>query len=137
MQRHDTAVALELALVRHKAATLLRLRDTDEIDDLVTGGADAVVDFTHPDAVMDNLEFCIDHGVHVVVGTTGFDDERLDQLRSWLDKAPKTGDSSIFGAGIPTFWAVGGFTPEELQATANAACGWWHHSLEATFDKID
>ncbi len=35
LQRHDTTVALELALVRHKAATLLRLRDADEIDDLV------------------------------------------------------------------------------------------------------
>jgi monovalent cation/hydrogen antiporter len=35
LQRHDTAVALELALVQHKAATLLRLRDADEIDDLV------------------------------------------------------------------------------------------------------
>ncbi|WIB01614.1 Na+/H+ antiporter [Curtobacterium sp. MCBA15_012] len=35
LQRHDSAVALELALVQHKAATLLRLRDADEIDDLV------------------------------------------------------------------------------------------------------
>ncbi|MBT2501053.1 Na+/H+ antiporter [Curtobacterium sp. ISL-83] len=35
LQRHDNAVALELALVQHKAATLLRLRDEDEIDDLV------------------------------------------------------------------------------------------------------
>ncbi|WIE77058.1 Na+/H+ antiporter [Curtobacterium sp. MCSS17_007] len=35
LQRHDATVALELALVRHKAATLLRLRDEDEIDDLV------------------------------------------------------------------------------------------------------
>ncbi len=35
LQRHDTAVALELELVRHKAATLLRMRDADEIDDLV------------------------------------------------------------------------------------------------------
>jgi len=63
----------------------------DEIDAVVTSGAEAVVDFTHPDAVMDNLEFCIDHGIHAVVGTTGFDDERLDELRGWLDKAPKTG----------------------------------------------
>jgi len=63
----------------------------DEIDDVVTRGADAVVDFTHPDAVMDNLEFCIDHGIHAVVGTTGFDEAKLDQLREWLDKAPKTG----------------------------------------------
>jgi 4-hydroxy-tetrahydrodipicolinate reductase len=63
----------------------------DEIDAVVTSGAEAVVDFTHPDAVMDNLEFCIDHGIHAVVGTTGFDDARLDELRGWLDRAPKTG----------------------------------------------
>jgi 4-hydroxy-tetrahydrodipicolinate reductase len=63
----------------------------DPIDDLVRNGAEAVVDFTHPDVVMDNLEFCIDHGIHAVVGTTGFDDARLDQLRGWLSGAPQTG----------------------------------------------
>ncbi|HEX6874459.1 MAG TPA: 4-hydroxy-tetrahydrodipicolinate reductase [Nocardioidaceae bacterium] len=66
--------------------------DADEsVDELVSSGAEAVVDFTHPDVVMDNLEFCIDHGIHAVVGTTGFDDERLDQLRAWLSGSPKTG----------------------------------------------
>jgi hypothetical protein len=59
-----------------------------------------------------------------------------NRIPEW-HRAPKTGDSSFFGLGVPTFWAEGGFTPEELQATANATCGWWHHSLEATFDKID
>ena len=49
------------------------------------------MDFTHPDAVMDNLEFCIDHGIHAVVGTTGFDDERLATVRGWLEASPKTG----------------------------------------------
>ena len=63
----------------------------DSVDDLVRAGAEAVVDFTHPDVVMDNLEFCIDHGIHAVVGTTGFDDRRLDQLRGWLSAAPSTG----------------------------------------------
>jgi 4-hydroxy-tetrahydrodipicolinate reductase len=63
----------------------------DEVDDLVRNGAEAVVDFTHPDVVMDNLEFCIDHGIHAVVGTTGFDEERLGQLRSWLESSPSTG----------------------------------------------
>ena len=43
-----------------------------------------IVDFTHPDAVMDNLSWCIDHGIHAVVGTTGFTDERLNQLRTSL-----------------------------------------------------
>ncbi len=63
----------------------------DELDALVEAAADVVVDFTHPDAVMDNLEFCIDHGIHAVVGTTGFDDSRLDTLRGWLDNASGTG----------------------------------------------
>jgi 4-hydroxy-tetrahydrodipicolinate reductase len=46
--------------------------------------AQVIVDFTHPDAVMDNLSWCVDHGVHAVVGTTGFTEERLDQLRAML-----------------------------------------------------
>ena len=63
----------------------------DSLEDLVPAGAQAVVDFTHPDAVMGNLEFCVAHGIHAVVGTTGFDDERLEQLRAWLDASPGTG----------------------------------------------
>jgi 4-hydroxy-tetrahydrodipicolinate reductase len=63
----------------------------DAIVDLVAAGARVVVDFTHPDVVMDNLEFCIGHGIHAVVGTTGFDDARLDTLRGWLADAPGTG----------------------------------------------
>jgi 4-hydroxy-tetrahydrodipicolinate reductase len=63
----------------------------DSLDDVVRNGAEVVVDFTHPDVVMDTLEFLVDHGIHAVVGTTGFDDERLDQLRGWLESSPRTG----------------------------------------------
>ncbi|AGB22837.1 dihydrodipicolinate reductase [Mycobacterium sp. JS623] len=45
---------------------------------------EVVIDFTHPDVVMDNLKFLIDNGIHAVVGTTGFTDERLSQVNSWL-----------------------------------------------------
>jgi 4-hydroxy-tetrahydrodipicolinate reductase len=61
------------------------------LEDLVDAGAEAVVDFTHPDVVMGSLEFCIEHGIHAVVGTTGFDDDRLDRLRTWLADSPQTG----------------------------------------------
>jgi 4-hydroxy-tetrahydrodipicolinate reductase len=63
----------------------------DDLQDLVTTGAEAVVDFTHPDVVMANLRFCVEHGIHAVVGTTGFDDSRLGQLRSWLEDSRETG----------------------------------------------
>jgi len=68
-----------------------RIDADDELDGLVSSGAQVVVDFTHPDVVMDNLEFCLDHGIHAVVGTTGFDDERLETLRRWLADAPGVG----------------------------------------------
>ena len=51
---------------------------------------DVVVDFTRPDVVLDNLRWCIDHGLDVVVGTSGFGDERLAQVRDWLAAAPGT-----------------------------------------------
>jgi 4-hydroxy-tetrahydrodipicolinate reductase len=50
--------------------------------------ADVVVDFTVPDVVMGNLAWCIEHGVHAVVGTTGFTDERLQSLRDQLAARP-------------------------------------------------
>ncbi len=63
----------------------------DAIEGLLDAGAEVVVDFTHPDVVMANLEFCIRHGIHAVVGTTGFDEERLGRLRDLLTDAPGTG----------------------------------------------
>src|ERR1700727_2192240 len=58
----------------------------DSLDALI--GSDVVVDFTHVAAVMDNLRWCVEHGLNVVVGTSGFGDERLAEVRSWLDAAP-------------------------------------------------
>jgi 4-hydroxy-tetrahydrodipicolinate reductase len=54
-------------------------------------GAQVVVDFTAPGAVMDNVRWCVEHGLHVVVGTTGFDDAKLGQVRDWLSAAPELG----------------------------------------------
>lgn len=63
----------------------------DSLDKLLDAGADVIVDFTTPDSVMGNLEFCIKHGIYCVVGTTGFDDDRYDQVRSWCAASQGTG----------------------------------------------
>ncbi|WP_081748586.1 4-hydroxy-tetrahydrodipicolinate reductase [Nocardiopsis sp. CNT312] len=55
--------------------------DTGDDRDRVLG-SDCVVDFTHPDAVMDHLEWLIGHGIHAVVGTSGFDEARLAKVRA-------------------------------------------------------
>lgn len=60
----------------------------DSLSALVDSDTEVVIDFTHPSVVMDNLKFLIDNGIHAVVGTTGFTDERLDQVRGWLAAKP-------------------------------------------------
>ena len=63
----------------------------DSIETIIKSGAEVVVDFTHPDSVMKNLEFAINNGIHVVVGTTGFDEGKLEKIKSWLSKNSKVG----------------------------------------------
>jgi 4-hydroxy-tetrahydrodipicolinate reductase len=63
----------------------------DPLTSLTDAGAQVVVDFTRPDAVMGTLEYAIGAGLHVVVGTTGFDAARLDQVRAWLGDRPDVG----------------------------------------------
>jgi 4-hydroxy-tetrahydrodipicolinate reductase len=60
----------------------------DPLTLFVDSQTDVIIDFTHPDVVMDNLKFLIDNGIHAVVGTTGFTDERLNQVNAWLARKP-------------------------------------------------
>jgi 4-hydroxy-tetrahydrodipicolinate reductase len=75
----------------HDLELVSRLGRQDSRQLLLDSGAEAVVDFTHPTAVMDNLDFCVQHGIHAVVGTTGFDDQKLATLTRWLEAAPHVG----------------------------------------------
>jgi 4-hydroxy-tetrahydrodipicolinate reductase len=63
----------------------------DSLSLLTDGDTEVVIDFTHPDVVMDNLKFLIDNGIHAVVGTTGFTAQRLDLIRGWLAASAGTG----------------------------------------------
>ncbi|MEU8629823.1 4-hydroxy-tetrahydrodipicolinate reductase [Streptomyces sp. NPDC048669] len=63
----------------------------DKLETLVDTGAQVVVELTTPASVMENLEFSVRHGIHAVVGTTGWTDERLAQLNTWLSGSPETG----------------------------------------------
>src|ERR671920_1019166 len=60
----------------------------DWLFSVADAGSQVLVDFTHPDVVMDNIRFAIDQGIHAVVGTSGFTREKLDTVREWLTEAP-------------------------------------------------
>ena len=61
----------------------------DDLGDL--GAADVVVEFSVPDASPANVAHCLARGVHVVVGTTGWDQDRLTTLREELTQHPSVG----------------------------------------------
>ncbi|GGV10023.1 4-hydroxy-tetrahydrodipicolinate reductase [Streptomyces litmocidini] len=63
----------------------------DGLEALTEAGAQVVIELTTPDSVMENLDFCVRHGIHAVVGTTGWTEDRLAQLNSWLAASPETG----------------------------------------------
>ncbi|MFL6071625.1 MAG: 4-hydroxy-tetrahydrodipicolinate reductase [Actinomycetes bacterium] len=70
--------------------------------DAASAGAQVVVDFTVPDVVMGNIEQALSLGLHVVVGTSGFDEQRIGQVQKLVDAAP-----SAQGVVIAPNFAVG------------------------------
>ncbi len=63
----------------------------DPLEALTAARAEVAVELTHPDAVLENLRFCVANGIHGVVGTTGWTPERLSILEGWLADSPGTG----------------------------------------------
>ena len=78
----DAAEDLELVAMVEGSEWLFNVAD---------GGAQVAVDFTRPESVMENIRFCIDQGIHCVVGTSGFDDEKISTVREWLGPKPDLG----------------------------------------------
>jgi 4-hydroxy-tetrahydrodipicolinate reductase len=86
---------------------------SDRIDALAEAGAEVAVDFTHPDAVWDDITWCLDHGVHAVVGTSGLSGERLAELGERLSS--REGRPNVLVA--PNF-AIGAVLMERFAAQA-------------------
>ncbi len=63
--------------------------DGDDLGDL--GGAHVAIEFTVPDASPGNVAHCVERGIHVVVGTTGWSRDRVASLRDRLAERPEIG----------------------------------------------
>ncbi|GAA0457513.1 4-hydroxy-tetrahydrodipicolinate reductase [Paractinoplanes deccanensis] len=53
--------------------------------------AQVLIDLTNPGAVMDNLRWGLERGISFVVGTSGFTEQRHEQIRAWLAEKPSAG----------------------------------------------
>ncbi len=67
--------------LRHAARVDSDLPVVPDASALLDARAEVVVDFTHLGAARDNLEVVAEHGIHAVVGTTGFTEEDLAHCR--------------------------------------------------------
>ena len=83
------------------------------LDALLDAEAEVAVDFTQPDAVMENVRYAIDHGVHVVVGTTGITPERLQEIESCL-----AAQSSDVGVVVAPNFSIGAVVAQRLAEEA-------------------
>ena len=81
--------------------------------------ADVVVDFTRPDVVMDSLRIILKKGVRAVVGTTGFTDERLAEVKE-LAEANNTAALIVpnFALGAVVNFALGAVVMIKLATEA-------------------
>ena len=77
----------------------------DDLGDL--GGAEVVVEFSVPAASPTNVGYCVARGVHVVVGTTGWDEGRLATLRDQVAAAPPARAGGGVGVLIAPNFAIG------------------------------
>lgn len=88
----DGKMGAEVALAVQKAEDMVLVAGVDMSDDREdVADSQIVVDFTHPDAVMDNVEWCLSRGIHMVIGTTGFTPERLEAVRQLCIQYKGTG----------------------------------------------
>ncbi len=73
----------------------------DPLESLRSAGAEVMIDFTTPDAVMGNVEYAITSGIHAVVGTSGVDEDRIATIERWLSGHPGVGVlvAANFGIG--------------------------------------
>lgn len=76
----------------------LALDAGDDLTLISPENTDVVVEFTVPSASLGNVLALVAQGVDVVVGTTGWTEERLEQVRQAIAAGPRPGDQKVFVA---------------------------------------
>ena len=59
----------------------------DPLERIVEAAADVAVDFTSPAVVKEHVRFCLERGVHCVVGTTGLAEADLREIERWAARS--------------------------------------------------
>jgi len=103
-----------------EAADGLELVGTYDVGDPLgdLAGAHVVVEFSVPDASPANVAHCVERGVHVVVGTTGWTPERLESLGAVIAQAPPAQTGTGVGVLVAPNFAIGALLMTSFAAQA-------------------
>ena len=92
----------------------------DTLDVLTDSGVEVALDFTQPHVALDHVRWCVERGIHVVVGTSGFDEAKIAEVQTLLEANPGVGVLII-----PNF-SIGAVLMMKFAATAAP----WFESVE-------
>jgi hypothetical protein len=139
-QRHAGELKRSLAVgfwVGHETGTMI--------------GSSAYVD-RHWDDVHQNAVGYVQIDQPGLVGTTIWESRGDVELRDYhtaverrilgdmhleWGRLTKIGDTSFFGAGVPSIASRSAFTKAEVKAMGDGNLGWWHHTDENTLERLD
>jgi 4-hydroxy-tetrahydrodipicolinate reductase len=90
--------------------------DASELAEVLQkSGAQVLIDFTTPVATVENVRVASDHGVNLVVGTTGFSDDQREEMAQAIGRRVAAVISPNYSLGVNLFWRLIEVAAKSLQ----------------------
>ncbi len=107
----------------HDIVARINVDNRQELDALDTAAIDAAIDFSQPAAAVSNIKWCIDHGIPVAVGTTGWLNQKPSLDAYCLEKGGTYLYSSNFSIGVNIFFKVNTYLAKLMNNQPDYAVG--------------
>jgi 4-hydroxy-tetrahydrodipicolinate reductase len=116
----------EIALERgHRIIEKIDVHNQDMLNQLDASSIDAAIEFSQPEAAFENIKTCIDRGIKIISGTTGWLDKRSMIETLCREKQGTFFYASNFSIGVNLFFRLNNFLAELI-----ADYGQYEASLE-------
>lgn len=101
----------------HSIAGKINIDNKEDLQKLNPEDVDVAIEFSQPEAAFENISWAINHGVPIVVGTTGWLDKKSEIEKMTLDKNGSFFYASNFSIGVNIFFKVNEFLSKLMNET--------------------
>lgn len=101
----------------HKIVGKINLDNRNELNDIDPSNVDVAIEFSQPEAAIDNLKWAITHQIPVVSGTTGWLDHKAEIDQLTIDHKTAFFYASNFSIGVNIFFKANKFLAELMNET--------------------